>query len=77
MAWITLENWNLYHESLNVWLIITPNWTCIINYLWEDCQFHQFTFDKWLTDDYCLENKKRILEDKEKQLNEIIHTFSL
>jgi len=73
----TLEDWNLFKDLGTTWLVIKPDWTCIINYLWEHGEYNQIVFDKAITDDYCLENKKKILEEKEEQFFELIHTFNL
>lgn len=73
----TLENGNLYKDLWTTGLIIKPDWTCIINYLWKTWQYYQIVFDKSITDDYCIENKKKILEEKEEQFFELIHTFNL
>lgn len=73
----TLENGNLYKDLWTTGLIIRPDGTCIINYLWENWGYHQIVFDKAITDDYCLENKKYILEKKGEWFSEFIQTFSL
>lgn len=64
-----------YCETPEAWLIIRPDWTCIIN--WTEPYYMRLEWNPEKTGDFNIQNQKYILENKYYELKNIVNTFNL